>query len=212
MNEEIQTLQEDLRGLRPAGLDPELLDRLEMSVTGQLEALHPELKAAESRLAAHRPAPLPETLGERLVAIARDTPFPVGKKVVLFPGESAARPEKRSKNSWWAAAACVALAGALSAVFVNPEGQKPVTAAKPADGPASVPAAAMSHGDFVPASFDSGVSNASDLGVLWAGPDRPVRVVKVVYTDKVKLLDGKGGEIIATTPRVEYLVVPEKVD
>lgn len=212
MNDEIQKLQADLEGLQPAALDPALLDRLEMAVQGELEQLDPHLKTTESLLAAQQAAKIPAELAERLGEVTRKTAFPVGEKVVLFPGESAAKPSRNSKGGWFAAAACVALAGALAAFFVNPSQQDELAGSGSISQADGVSSPAMERGDFVPASFDSGVSDASDLGVVWAAPDRPVRVVKVVYIDKVKLLNEEGEEIVATTPRVEYLVVPENVD
>ena len=75
-----------------------------------------------------------------------------------------------------------------------------------------VPLKAAERGAFVPASFNSGVRNTSDLGVVWAEWDRPMRVVKVTYTDQVTLLNEQGEEAVFQVPRVEYLVVPENVD
>lgn len=212
MNDDIQKLQADLRGLQPPVLDPAFLDRLEMAVHGELDQLGPELKATEQLLAAQQPAGVPEEFAGQLVAVARKTPFPVGKKVVLFPGESSAKPKSRSRFSWMASAACVALAGALAAFFVNPAATRPVVASVPSEAGSAVPSKAVERGAFVPASFNSGVSDTSDLGVMWAERSRPLRVVKVTYRDQVKLLNEQGEEVVVEVPRVEFLVVPEKVD
>lgn len=212
MNDELQKLQAELQDMQPAALDPALLDRFEMAIKGELEVMQPDLKVTEQMLARQKPALLPEDLSGRLVEVARKTPFPVGRNVVLFPGETTAKTSKSSRASWMASAAAVALAGALSAFFMGPVDEAPAVATRTDSAPVKVVGKPVERGEFVPASFNSGVQDASDLGVMWAERSRPMRVVKVVYLDQVKLLNEQGEEVVVEVPRVEYLMVPEKID
>ncbi len=70
----------------------------------------------------------------------------------------------------------------------------------------------VNSGAFVPATFNSGVSNTDDLGVMWSDDRKPMRVVRVVYKDVVRFLNEKGEEVAVEVPRVEYLMVPEEID
>ena len=65
---------------------------------------------------------------------------------------------------------------------------------------------------LVPAGFNRGLSEASDEGVVWQANDQPHRVVKVVYIDKVTMKDGNGRTYQMERPRVEYILVPAKID
>ena len=70
----------------------------------------------------------------------------------------------------------------------------------------------MNSGAFVPAAFNSGVSGTNDLGVMWTNEQKPVRVVRVIYKDVLRLLNEKGEEVEVEVERMEYLMVPEKID
>jgi hypothetical protein len=212
MNDEIQKLQTDLSNLRPAALEPDFLDRLELAVHGGLEELQPDHQATERLLTGLQPAKLPEQLSEALVGVTDKVAFPLGKKVLLFPGESSARKEPASRSSWMAAAACVALAGAIAAFFVKPPAGQEMTNSSARAPLTVVPSEASERGAFVPASFESDVSDTSDLGVVWARGSGPVRVLRMTYMDQVKLMNEQGEEAVFSVPRVQYLVVPEKVD
>jgi hypothetical protein len=65
---------------------------------------------------------------------------------------------------------------------------------------------------LVPAGFERNLSEARDEGVLWADPQQAHRVLKVVYKDRVKMKDPGGRIYEVEQPRVEYILVPEKID
>jgi hypothetical protein len=65
---------------------------------------------------------------------------------------------------------------------------------------------------LVPAGFDRGLSEASDEGVVWQSANRPHRVLKVVYQERVTLKDSAGRTYQVEQPRVEYILVPAKTD
>ena len=208
MENDLQELEAQLQGLRPTKLDDALLDRLTGAVAGTLEVTDAGLRPVEAVTSKLEPAILSESLTERLSEVVERVPFPVDEKVVLFPRGSAAVSEKKvSRPKWYAAAAAVAIAGGLSALLVSPS--KPVEKLAEAGG---APSVSMDSGAFVPASFGSGVSGTDDLGVMWSGDRKPMRVVRVVYKDVVRFLNEKGEEIEVEVPRVEYLMVPEKID
>ncbi len=206
MESELQELETQLQGLRPASLNAALLDRLTGAVAGTLLVTDTALRPIEAASSKLRPAALNDALTQRLAEVVEVVPFPLDEKVVLFPGGSAAVDEKKPRSKWWAAAAAVALAGGLSALMVSPPKDAPKLA-KP--NPISPP---VNSGAFVPASFGSGVSGTDDLGVMWSGDRKPMRVVRVVYKDVVTFLNEKGEEVSVEVPRVEYLMIPEEID
>lgn len=206
MDTALQKLEAQLQDLRPASLNDALLDRLTRAVASNLQQTDTALRPIEAATSKLKPATLNDALTERLAEVVEVVPFPVDEKVVLFPGGSAAMEEKKPRFKWWAAAAAVALAGGLSALMVSPPKDAPKLAK---NNPIS---SRVNSGAFVPASFGSGVSGTDDLGVMWSGDRRPMRVVRVVYKDVVTFLNEKGEEVSVEVPRVEYLMVPEKID
>ena len=112
-----------------------------------------------------------------------------------------------------AAAAAVAMLGAAAALFA-PRADTPqvAIATRPTTVPSPVPQAATPASNFVPATFNTGLSQASDEGVVWQDATQPRRVVKVVYWDRVTLVDPDGRKVEVEQPRVEYILVPEKID
>jgi hypothetical protein len=207
MDSDLQEFEAQLKGLRPAALDDVLLDRLTAAISGTQELTDVGLRPVEAASSKLVPAGLSDSLTERLAGVVDQVPFPVDEKVVLFPKGSAAVEKKgNARPKWWAAAAAVALAGGLSALMVSP----PKEDSKVVRGDSAFSQA--QSGKFVPAAFNSGVSGTDDLGVMWTGERKPVRVVRVVYKDVLRLLNEKGEEVEVEVPRVEYLMVPEKIE
>lgn len=207
MESDLQELEAQLQGLRAAALDDALLDRLGGAIAGTLESTDADLRPVEAASGKLQPAGLSDSLTERLVGIVDQVPFPVDEKVVLFPkGSTAVDEKKKSGSRWWAAAAAVALAGGLSALMVSPSKE-----AKKIVKGSAFPSQVQS-GAFVPAAFNSGVSNTDDLGVVWTDEHKPMRVVRVVYMDRVIFTNEKGDRLQRDIPRVEYLMVPENID
>ena len=206
MESDLQKLEAQLQEICPAGLDNALLDRLCGAVAGTLEVADTELRPVEATTSRLQPRALSDSLTDRLAEVVEQVPFPVDEKVVLFPrGSTAVGEKKSSRPKWWAAAAAVALAGGLTALMVSP----PKDAAKVANV-GSVPAR-VNSGTFVPAAFNSGVSGTNDLGVMWTNEQKPVRVVRVIYKDVLRLLNDKGEEVEVEVERMEYLMVPENI-
>ena len=202
-------LESDLRQLQPAALDDSLLDRLDACADGTWTDLDPAEIAFEKQLRGISPAGLPPALTASLEAALTGIPFPKVEKIVPFPKRDAAEP--RRNRGWWSAAAVVALSGALAALLVPVSHDKGTTAAVP---PQHTPAPAAGQGDdrLIPAGFNSGVSEASNKGVIWQDNNHAHRVLKVVYTDRVTLKDANGATYQVEQPRVEYILVPAKAD
>jgi hypothetical protein len=152
-----------------------------------------------------KPLALPSALADSMLATVAKVPFPVDEKVVLFPGAAKPASPARERRPWYAAAAAVAVAGAFSAFMLDggvASKSKPV---------AESPGVRVADG-FVPASVGTGLGDASDEGVVWTRDGKPVRMVRVIYKDRVMYRDAAGKVLEIERPRVEYLMVPEKID
>lgn len=204
MTPESQSFEAELREIQASALDEELLARLEAAAEGTLTELSASELRFEQLLRRTLPAKLdPEYLGS-LEAIVRDVPFKVDEKVVLFPN---ARRNVIHKRPLWSAAAAVAIIGALSAMMI-PAG-KPAAHLVARSG---APAATASNPNFVPASFNRGLSEVHDEGVVWKSNNQPHSLVRVVYKDHITLKDTQGRIVEVEKPSVEYILVPAKTD
>jgi hypothetical protein len=86
---------------------------------------------------------------------------------------------------------------------VNPPNQSAATS-PPITAPASL--------NLVPASFNRGLSEVHDEGVVWKSNNQPHTVVRVVYKDLITLKDANGRTFQVERPRIEYMLVPAKTD
>jgi hypothetical protein len=213
MSHEFQELESQLRTLRPAVLDPMFAARLENLANPSATTLDPAAAGLEASLGRLKPTPLP---AEQLLALlgatsARET------KVVPFP--AAAPGDSRTWGRYMLpVAAAVALLGAATALLVPTKPADPALADNRRPDPAPParvepgPAAPLRQSDFVPAGFRTDLSQTSDEGVVWNAPNQPHRVVKVIYRDRLTFIDKDGGKCEVERPRVEYILVPEKLD
>lgn len=216
MTSDLTSIENELRKLAAAPLDDGLLARLEACAEGTDTELTPNELRFEASLRAMSPARLaPEMLAE-FVAIAGDTPFAVDEKIVLFPGANRSVHAK-PRRPIWAAAAAVALIGGASALLVPPASKPGLPIARQVEttpdldtAPPSVTGAA--NRSMVPASFNRGVSQVSDEGVIWNNKAQPHTVVRVEYKDRITLKDRNGRTFQIEKPRVQYMLVPAKTD
>jgi hypothetical protein len=205
MDAEFQELEDTLKGLRPAAPDAVCMERLLAAVESRLAAADPSVERDLSRLT---PVPLDPGAAVRMLETVSRVPFAVDEKVVLFPGPSKPAEKGRDRRSWIAAAAAVAVLGAFSAVMMESPDAPSRSVAE--GGP--VPRITSPASGFIPASVGSGVQDAKDEGVMWTPDGKPMRMVRVIYMDRVKYLNEAGKIIEVERPRVEYLMVPEKID
>lgn len=216
MKQDHSSLEAELRSLQAAMLDDELLLRLEAAADGTQTQLTREEIRFEEFLRQTSPARLsPDFLAE-LEAVTHEVPFPMNEKIVLFPkgqhGKQA--PAARGNRHMWGAAAAVAVIGALSALMI-PAGKAPASGdvARQDTPPVSAPLAANADsGNLIPASFNRGVSEVSDAGIVWKSNNQPHSVVRVVYQDRITLKDKDGRTYQVEQPKVKYMLVPAKAD
>ncbi|MEO8616334.1 MAG: hypothetical protein ABI600_14410 [Luteolibacter sp.] len=202
-------LEEELRKLQAAPLDEALLERLEASADGTWTELTQQETRYENFLREISPAKLPADFLTSLESLTGGLHFPVDGKLIIFPNTNTA-PRKRGHRSMWGAAAAVAIIGAISALLV-PTASNPNKSSQVANR-IPLPASNIKAANFVPASFNRGLSEVHDEGVVWKSNNEPNRVMRVVYMDHVTLKDANGRTMEVEQPRVEYMLVPAKTD
>ncbi len=205
MNHDLHDLESSLAGLRPARADDALLERLESAADGSLTELTVSELRFESLLSSERPAALTPEFFASLEKVVASTPFPVGEKIVMFTKGNVA-PKNVRRFRPMVAAAAVALLGGMTALMV-PTGTIP----KNGGTIVSNPIPSRTSGGFVPASYGNNVQTASDEGVVWK-ENRPHRVVRVVFKERASFINAQGERVEVEQPRVEYILVPEKID
>ena len=208
MDTEFQELENELKGLRPATPDAACLGRLLAAVEGRLQVSELSTAGIESRLAAMQPAALSPVLLDNMLETVTRVPFPVSDKVVLFPGSAKPAAKAASRRPWYAAAAAVAVAGAFSALMVDsrPEARQVADT----ETRQITPLPKINNNGIV--STSTGLQDATDQGVRWTKDGKPMRMVRVEYKDRMKVLNNEGKVIEVEVPRFEYLFVPEKID
>jgi hypothetical protein len=216
MDSELLEIEAALKAMRPKSADSSL-DRLAAAMEGRMETVDPGMRAQEAELKAFRPAGFTATYRDLLLAQVQHIPFPQDEKLVIFPGKSSSPSKARpaARKSWFpmSAAAAVALAGGLTALLVdrNPS-QSGGPVANGTGSSAIISNPSSLHSGVVPASFNSAVQEAKPEGLIWNKDGTPARIFRVVYRDHAKVTDANGKVVEVEQPRVEYLMVPEKVD
>lgn len=201
------SLEAELRELQAAVLDDALLARLEAAADGTLTQLSHEEVRFEAFLRKTAPARLSPDFLALLETVVHELPFAVDEKILLFPKANTAVPTRRMRPMW-AAAAAVAVIGAASALLM-PAGKPPVTIARQS-APVVPPVTRAAGGNLVPATFNRGLSEVHDEGVVWKSNNQPHSLVRVVYKDIITLKDKDGRTYQVEQPRVEYMLVPAK--
>jgi len=209
MTHDHTSLETELRELQASSLDEALLLRLEAAADGTLTQLGQAEIRFEAFLRETSPARLPSEFLARLQTVVRDVPFGVNDNIVLFPQISTTAHPHR-KTPIWAAAAAVALIGAASALLI-PSAKAPGNITRQSL-PISPALPNISSQNFVPASFNRGLSEVHDEGVVWKSNNQPHSLVRVVYKDKITLTDKNGRTFQVEQPRVEYMLVPAKTN
>lgn len=210
MNPDLPSLESELRQLQAPLLDDAFLARLEAATDGSLTNLTAEELQFEKLLRRTSPTALSPQLMADLETIVRHVPFAINEKIVLFPNGS--QPVQPSSNRFmWRAAAAVAMIGAISAFFIPTPNNRPGPALAKQQ-PSVAPAVTPNPQNFVPASFNRGLTEVHDEGVVWKSNNQPHSVVRVVYKDQITLKDHQGRTVEVEQPRVEYMLVPTKAD
>lgn len=208
--------EQQLGNLNPAGLNGDFLARLTAGAEGTLAILSEDETAFGNQLRALRPRTIPASLHASLLETLGDTPFAVDGKIVLFnkpaPGTVAVGKTRTTFRFNLAAAAAVALLGSIAA-FMVPAGTAKDQSADIAAAPEPIIAPVSPLPSLVaPAGFQRNLSDTRDEGVVWRGKNQPHRVFRRTYMDKVTMIDADGNPATVERPRVEYVIVPEKID
>lgn len=219
MNPHLPPIENELRELKIAGLDEDFLTRLEACAEGTMVHLTLEEIRFEAALRNFSPARIPSAWAVSLEPLLSDAPFPQDGNILLFPrGVAQDRGARRFFRPMWSAAAAVALMGAATALFLPTDGRRQaplaqvsVPSAEITPSPAVAISPAVAQNLLTPASFNRGLSEAKDEGILWQN-SRPHRVVRVVYHERVTMKDENGRTIEVEQPRTEYILVPQKID
>lgn len=204
MKQDPPTLSDELRAHQGTSLDEAFLTRLTGSAVGTWTELTREEAQYEAFLRQTAPARLEHDFITRLEATTRGVHFNVSEKIVLFPKEGGSG-KNSNKLSTWAAAAAVALIAAGSA-FMLPS--KNVLSAS-SQAPLS---SSLNLNNFVPASFNRGLSAVHDEGVVWKDNKLPQRLLRFVYTEKTTYKDANGRTVEVEQPKAHYTLLPEKTD
>lgn len=201
-------IEAELRRIRPAALDVDLLDRLDACADASWTDLSPAEVRQEQQLRAIMPTRLSPALMASLEAVLHEVPFSQAETIIGFPVKKPAA--QTSRRSWWGAAAAVALTGAVTALLIPVSPSPHQVAGNPRENPITPASPATS--ELIPAGFNRGLSEASDEGVIWQSNQPPHRVLKMIYKDQVTLKDANGRTYQIEQPRVEYILVPTKND
>lgn len=209
MSSDPSSIEADLRNLRATALDEAFLERLEACAADTWTQLTPAEIALENRLRAIAPAPLSPALMASLESVVSVVSFPSAENIVRFPAPSSVTPH--SNRRWWAAAAAVAVIGAMSALMM------PVDRGSSHAPVANHPVSGVSHPSpasdaLVPAGFNRDLREARDEGIIWQSNNEAHRVLKVVYMERVTLKAPNGRVYEVERPRVEYIHMPEQSD
>lgn len=204
MNLEIEQLEELLRGMRPRSVSEEMKIRIDAAVREAAEA-----NPLREAIAASRPSPLSPALTSRLEESLSRIPHPGTRKLVPFPAQ---REQVPSAAAWRkvAVAAAVALLGSLSALLVPNNPTR--TSIAQTSSPARPVITNVNAESLVPAGYRRGLTEAKDEGIVWQPQYGPHRRLKLVYRELVTLHDASGRVYQVERPRVEYVLVPAKVD
>lgn len=206
--------EQKLADLQPNKLDEDFMSRLLASTDGSLTELTDAELQFESSLRKFSPPKLSSSFDAELLNLLNDTPFHVDEKIVLFHKSASQTKDTSSKFRRFnlAAAAAVALLGSLAA-WITPS-QENKTAANPPERFVQQPSeiATPTPNSFAPAGFNRNLSDTRDEGVVWNQANRPHRVLRFTYMERVTLKNEKGELIQVEQPRVEYVIIPEKID
>lgn len=208
-----ETIERDLGGLIPRGLDDSLLRRLEGCAEGTWTRLSTEETCVENRLRAVSPAALNARQLDRFSALFEGVPVAADATVVLFPGRKIRQGnsvERKSavRSAGWKIAAVAAFMGAMTALML-PD-RKPASATV-SQSPTTVPAeneAANAPAGFVQAGSNRNVDGVVDEGIVWEQGQLPERVMRVGYTERTSYKDAKGRIVEIEQPKIGRIYLP----
>lgn len=211
--------EQELKRLKPTGLDEAFLSRLTACADDHYTDVSEDEAAFAKELQQVRPRGIKTSLMDDLVARIGDTPFAMDEKIVLFnkPSSRGSESAERSTVSKvfrmnLAAAAAVALLGSLAALVLpgSSTTQSPAASSETSGQSDFIPLPTTSA--VAPIGYNRTLVGTSDEGVVWRTETEPYRVLRHTYTDRITTEQVDGETIRQEQPHVEYSLVPEKVD
>jgi len=167
--------------------------------------MEPELKKFEEELKRMSPVGMPDRMIARMEA-AMESWQSADRNVVPFSGRNAARKANRT-GRFWAAAAAVAILGAVAALLV-PNGES--SGGKMAG---VVEAPNYAEASFAPMRADRNIINAADEGFVMSNDAQPFRAVRLESVDRIEFRNKAGEKLrIEAPPQVRILLIPVRTD
>ena len=220
LSAELRELEQQLADLVPCALPKDLLDRMEASANHAQCPVDEDgsLDQLEAHLGQLAPATMPTDMLGRM-ARAMDLwheHVPVEEKVVAFGATNPAPARRQFGAGMLAAAAAVALLGAVTALvlprFLGPAQATGgvVVTADPVIEPGFAVTSVVEPRDawLLPGSLSHKVTNTSDRGIVMTRDNTPHRCVRVDYMDLIKVQDEEGREIEIERPSVDIMLLP----
>ena len=169
-----------------------------------------ELKRFEEELERLSPESLPEGLIARMEAAMESwhDASEEEENVVPFPARDDGSRRERGRTSLWAAAAGVAILGAVAGLLFT---SQPKTPGGTANNEEASPASA-SLVDFSPRAAKRKILNTTDGGIFIPNGAQPVRVMRFDYIDRVEFQNDDGMEFHVERPAVNYILIPVPTD
>lgn len=234
LDQELRAVESQLADLAPSTIPSDILERMEL-VMGEwgnpaelsqstAEAHHLELNELELHLGQLSPASMPDDMLNRM-SQAMDhwnEDFQAPDNLIPIGGEQRHSPPVWNRSAW-AAAAAVAILGAVTALLIpriEPSNTNVASAGGGADltsnnqnfySPPIVNSDLESNSPVMLVTSNAlshNVTGASDRGVILTDDDRAMRCIRVDYIDRIMGVDSDGREIEIKAPGIDYMLIP----
>lgn len=175
-----------------------------------------ELERFEAELERLSPGSLPDGLIARMEAamegweeVAEGVSREIDK-VVPFPLlEDQGEGKEHGRGSLWAAAATVALLGAVAGILLS---ATPRGGERSERGMALAPVEGVSNVEFAPRAAKRRILDSSDRDIIVTDGAKAYRVSRLNYVDRYEFLGGNGEKMHFEFPAVNFRVVPVRTD
>lgn len=183
------------------------------------DILDNDLKEIEAQLAKLSPNQMPDDMLNRMeqAMISWEAHLTVEEKIVPFDSNTSntQSTSKTSKLHLWGAAAAVALMGCVAGVFMTGDSKQSsliVDNSIPGETSSSDVPDRVATNTMPEFKFSRNITHASNEGITFAGKnEKPFKVLRIEYTEKVVTKDKDGNEVITEKPCVEHVLVPVPV-
>ena len=183
------------------------------------DTLDNKLREIEAQLANLSPTQMPDDMLSRMeqAMTAWETHLPAEEKIVPFNKQESATlaPASSTKSGrnlqTWGAAAAIALFASVTAVFMGGNSQQTSSVVATEATSKSSAVRVEDRVDTTASELSRNITHASNEGIYAGKNERPFKVIRVEYTEKVVTYDEAGKKIITEKPCVEHVLVPVPV-